>query len=84
MARVRNDYGIAKVVQILHWCRFDYGPICLAAEFVVVPNIPITIHLSNFPFYCSNLRIRPSQQFFSHVGTKPTLPGFKQYCRDYE
>ena len=24
----------------------------------------------------------PSQQFFSHVGTKPTLPGFNQYCRE--
>ena len=25
---------------------------------------------------------RPSQQFFSHIGTKPTLPGFNQYCRE--
>ena len=25
---------------------------------------------------------RPSQQFFSHVGTEPTLPGFNQYCRE--
>ena len=24
----------------------------------------------------------PSQQFFSHVGTEPTLPGFSQYCRE--
>ena len=23
-----------------------------------------------------------SQQFFSHVGTEPTLPGFNQYCRE--
>ena len=26
--------------------------------------------------------LRPSQQFFSHVGTEPTLPGFNQYCRE--
>ena len=25
---------------------------------------------------------RPSQQFFSHGGTEPTLPGFNQYCRE--
>ena len=24
----------------------------------------------------------PSQQFFSHVGTEPTLPGFNKYCRE--
>ena len=24
----------------------------------------------------------PSQQFFSHVGTEPTLPGFNQHCRE--
>ena len=24
----------------------------------------------------------PSQQFFSHVRTEPTLPGFNQYCRE--
>ena len=24
----------------------------------------------------------PSQQFFSNVGTEPTLPGFNQYCRE--
>ena len=34
--------------------------------------------------------LRPTQQFFSHVGTEPishvgtepTLPGFNQYCRE--
>ena len=31
-------------------------------------------------FVCSEAK-RPSQQFFSHVGTEPTLPGFNQYCR---
>ena len=25
---------------------------------------------------------RPSRQFFSHVETEPTLPGFNQYCRE--
>ena len=25
---------------------------------------------------------RPSKQFFSHVGMEPTLPRFKQYCRE--
>ena len=25
--------------------------------------------------------IEPSQQFFTHAGTEPTLPGFNQYCR---
>ena len=24
---------------------------------------------------------RPCQQFFCHVGTEPTLPGFNQFCR---
>ena len=26
--------------------------------------------------------LSPSQQFFSHVGTEPTLPGFNQYFRE--
>ena len=26
--------------------------------------------------------LRPSQQFFRHVGTETTLPGFNQFCRD--
>ena len=24
--------------------------------------------------------LRPSKQFFSHVGTDPPLPGYHQYC----
>ena len=24
----------------------------------------------------------PVNNFFSHVGTEPTLPGFNQYCRE--
>ena len=26
--------------------------------------------------------LRPSQQFFSHIGAKPMLPGFIQHCRE--
>ena len=26
--------------------------------------------------------LHPSQQFFSHVGMDPALPGFNQYCRE--
>ena len=25
---------------------------------------------------------RPNLQYFSHVGTEPTLPWFNQYCRE--
>ena len=32
-------------------------------------------------FVCVEAK-RPSQQFFSHVGTEPTLLEFNQYCRE--
>ena len=30
-------------------------------------------------FVCLFKALRPSQQFFSHVGTEPPLPGYYQY-----
>ena len=33
-------------------------------------------------FYFCIEAYRPSQQFFSHVGTEPTLPVFNQHCRE--
>ena len=46
-------------------------------KFALQSTWPGQLDLLMFLFICVEAS-RPSQQFFSHVGTKPTLPGFNE------
>ena len=61
------------------------GLLITIVEILHMPDISIVMCIMNI-CVCMCLFVfeaeRPSQQFFSHVGREPALPGFNQYCRE--
>ena len=52
--------------------------VCVKDGLITIAREQMGHFISHCLFVCAEAK-RPSQQFFSHVGTEQTLPGFNQY-----
>ena len=71
--------GVRDIWGKLHSSKLTISSQFYCINFLVLNNLLFLEFTMEDMFVCFEA-LRPSQQFFSHVGTEPTLPGFNQYC----